>query len=83
MLVCAEKHKAGEKVTMVEKDVTLFPERLDDKCYTSRKTQDHVTIVSLPDGKCMGHILPTDGKAITISKSIIQFLQEKNIIDPI
>jgi len=25
----------------------------------------------------MGHILPIDGKAITISKSIIQFLQEK------
>ena len=30
----------------------------------------------------MGHISPT-GKAIINSKSIIQFLQEKNIIDPI
>src|SRR6218665_3687319 len=30
----------------------------------------------------MYHISPTDGKAITISKSIIQFLQEKNNIDP-
>src|SRR6218665_799156 len=59
--------------------------KLDDKCYTSRKTQEHVTIVSLPDGKFMGHISPTDDKAIhvTISKIIIQFLQEKNIIDPI
>src|SRR6218665_529831 len=56
--------------------------RLDDKCYTSRKTQEHVTIVSLPDGKFMYHISPTAGKAITISKSIIQFLQEKNNIDP-
>src|SRR6218665_1497631 len=65
------------------KDVTLVQERLDDKCYTSRKTQEHVTIVSLPDGKFMGHISPTDGKAITISKSIIQFLQEKNIIETI
>src|SRR6218665_3045932 len=65
------------------KDVTLLQERLGDKCYTSRKTQERVTIVSFPDGKFMGHISPTDGKAITISKSIIQFLQEKNIIDPI
>ena len=42
-------------------------------------------VVSLPDGKFMGHISATDGKAIhvTISKISIQFLQEKNIIDPI
>ena len=65
------------------KVVTLVQKRLDDKCYTSRKTQEHVTIVSPPDGKFMGYISPTDGKAITISKSIIQFLQEKNVIDPI
>src|SRR6218665_2366102 len=31
----------------------------------------------------MGHVSPTDGKATTISKSIIRLLHEENIIDPI
>jgi len=65
------------------KDVTLMQDRVGEKHYTSRKTEEHVTIVSLPDGKFLGHISPTDGKAITVSKSLIQFLQEENIIDQI
>src|SRR6218665_186329 len=67
------------------KDVTLVQERLDDKCYTSRKTQEHVTSVSLSDGKFVGHISPTGGKAmhVTILKIIVQFLQKKNIINRI
>ena len=53
-------------------------ERVTEKHYTSRKTEEHVTIVSLPDEMFLGHVSLTDGKAITVSTAIIQFLKENN-----
>ena len=76
-IIDKSKVRRAVNVTFEEDD------RVGEKHYTSRKTEEHVTIVSLPDGKFLGHVSPTDGKAITVSKSLIQFLQEENIIDQI
>ena len=66
-----------------QKDVTLMQERVGEKHYTSRKTEEHITIISIPDNKFLGHVSPTNGKAKTVSTALIQFLKEKNIIDKI
>ena len=63
------------------KDLTLTKDKIDGKYYQSTRTEEHISLISLPDNKYMGHITPPDGKAQTIADCIINFIAEKNSMD--
>ena len=60
------------------KDSILVQKQVDGKFYQSSKTEEHVSLVSLPDGNFRGYVTPENRKAHTISTCILNFLGSKN-----
>ena len=65
------------------KDATLVQKQVDRKFYQSSKIEEHVSLVSLPDGNFLDHIILENGKAQTVSTCIIKFLGSKHYLGDI
>ena len=54
---------------------------IDRNLYQSVKYEEHISLVSLPDDRYIGHVTPESGKASSVARSILQLLDEKGIRD--
>lgn len=61
------------------RDKTLIQEKKENKYYRKTITEEHYVLVEEPGSKYIGHISPTSGSADSISKSILEFLEDDSI----
>lgn len=58
------------------KDLTISKEKIDNKYRFKSTREEHITIITEPDGNYLTHVVPESGNAIDISKSIVSVIDE-------
>lgn len=61
------------------KDRTIVNEKKGDKFYKKVVMEEHISLISEPGSSFIGHTSPLSGSAKCIQRSIVHFLEEKNI----
>lgn len=57
------------------KDKTLFIAKTDNILHRKTVTEEHISLISEPDSEYIGHLSIDSGKAVTIERSIVDFLE--------
>jgi len=63
-----------------QKYKTLVNHKEGGKYYGQIITEEHISLVQEPGSKYIGHKTPTNGSALQIKNSIINFLETNNIV---
>lgn len=61
------------------KDRTLIVKKIDGINYKKFEQEEHVSLISEPGGRYIGHVTPQTGSAQDIKNSIIEYLHEEQI----
>ena len=59
------------------KDKTFTLAKIENNYHRKTVTEEHISLISEPGSEYIGHLSINSGKAITIQKSMVQFLSEK------
>lgn len=62
------------------KDKTMVNHKERTKYYRQIITEEHISLIQEPESKYIGHATPTNGSALQIKNSIINFLETNNIV---
>ena len=62
------------------KDKTMVNHKEGTKYYRQIITEEHISLIQEPESKYIGHATPTNGSALQIKNSIINFLETNNIV---
>lgn len=62
------------------KDKTMVNHKEGTKYYRQIITEEHISLIQEPGSKYIGHATPTNGSALQIKNSIINFLETNNIV---
>jgi hypothetical protein len=59
------------------KDATYVVQKIGDRNHKRKITEEHITVISEPDSKYIGHFTPVSGAAQNIANELLQFATDK------
>ena len=61
------------------KDDTDYQEKIGSKYYREKEKKEHITLLEEPQSKFFGHTVPQKGDSKSVTKSIFDYLNEKEV----